>query len=411
MGTRVEVTRSFRDLPLDAWTGLSGSSPELEHCRAYLEYLENIDPSNRLYFVVFRHGFAVAVSQAVLTSARTLPLSRPAEMLMAYELPQMSWGLHGPGEAVSSGNAASASATERDLRAVYEQLLYPSIVVRNLWDCLPLVRPTEEYPTQWWPWLFNAIEAYAQRLGARSVTCLNAPGASSAFGSFLRSRGYLPAHYCAIAEIGLSGITSFAQYLHRFSGDTRRGIIRERRHFKQAGLTVRQLKAEQFLRFAVEQEAQNWAKHGEAIDIDYLYDLRHSLVTHLGAQARLLGAIDADGAIIASGIHLLGQAVYHVFTFGADYTRGDLAASYPELTFYAAIEAALKMGCRTVNLGYEAYQGKVFRGAILRDMHAYVLPSEPGGRRFAESLLAEVSRVTGNHLASVVKPRLQLSGL
>lgn len=377
-GTRVEVARSFRDLPPGAGKDLRRWSPEIEHSQAYLEYLEDIDPSNRLYFTVFHHGLAVATSQAVLTSDLTLPLSRPAEMLAPHE------------------------------QAAYERLLYPSIVVRNLWDCLPLVRPDEDGPAQWWPLLFSSIEKEAQRLGARSVTCLNAPAPSSGFGSFLVSRGYLPARYCAIAEIGVRGIMSFEQYLHRFTGDTRRGIRRERRRFKEAGLTVRRLDPDHFLQLVVEQETSNWEKHGEAVDPRRLYRLRHSLVSHLGARARLLGAVGADGRVVASGIHLLGRAVYHAFTFGADYGC-DQAASYPELTFYTAVESALKSRCLTVNLGYEAYQGKVFRGATLRDMYAYVLPSGPPGRRFAESLLPEVSKATGAHLASVVRPRLKPS--
>jgi hypothetical protein len=357
---------------------MAGAEPELEHHPDYLAYLEDIDPAHRLYFALTREDSVVAISQAVHTSSLTLPLSRPAEMLAAL-----------PG-----------------VQAEYEHLLYPSIVVRNLWDCLPLTGVEPGAGRHWWAAMAAAIEEHGRAAGARSVTWLNGPEPASDLGSLLISRGYGRGLYCAIAEIDLAGVTSFEGYTRRFSGDTRRGILRERRRFRAAGLTVRRLSADRDLPSVVSQEAGNWGKYGEDVDPGYLYRLRKSLAVHLGERARLLGVANADGADIASGIHLVGKDFYHVFTFGADYSSTDLAACYPELTFYAAIEAAIALGCRRVNLGYEGYQAKVLRGAQLRSMYAYVLAFEPAGRRFATAMLSEVDSAVGQQLASLTWPRL-----
>jgi hypothetical protein len=76
------------------------------------------------------------------------------------------------------------------------------------------------------------------------------------------------------------------------------------------------------------------------------------------------------------------------------------------LTFYTAIEKALRLKYSLLNLGYSAYQAKVFRGAKLRDMYAYVLAADTEGTDFASRILPRVAEAVRTELTRVTLPRL-----
>jgi Acetyltransferase (GNAT) domain len=406
-GIDTRVCGSVSEVGEAAYGRLAGQTGELEHSREFAAYLEEIDGPHRLYAAASRAGHVVAISQAVTTSDQTVWLSRPAEMLASLEQLRIEPADLAAQRSLRAGLGLDPgeAAPGRGIQADYERRLYPSVVIRNLWDCLPVLRHDDDQAA-----LFGgcveAIERYARDTDARSVTCLNIGQADSAVRALLRARGYLEGLYCAIAEIDLGRAATFGDYLARFTGDTRRGIERERRRFRAAGLRVVELDPARFLPVVVAQEAQNWARYGDPVGFDYLWGLRRPLVARLGPRARLMGAITRDGEVVASGIHLLGRDVYHCFTFGADYRRADLAGAYQAVTFYGAVEAALAGGQRRVNLGFEAYQGKFLRGARLRPMYASVLPLD-GGADFTARLLATISERTAAHLDSLTRPRLR----
>jgi Peptidogalycan biosysnthesis/recognition len=380
---KVQVVATFRELPPGYLAQLGYEQPELEHSAEFLRYLEDVDPGNRRYFLLWNAGQLIAISQAVLTSDHTLPLSRPSDMLTEM-LP-----------------------ADRDrVREEFESLLYPSVVVRNLWDSLPLIPPGATLDEAELSELFAAIENYARDWGGRSVTYLNGSGPEGAFGALLKQRGYLSARYCALAEVYLADAGSFDGYLRRFSGGTRRGIVRERRRFAQSGLSVQRLDPDRFLRPAVQQEVANWRRYGDDPDPELIYRLRHCLFHRLGDRAMLMGVTDPRGDLVASGIQLAGRNVYHTFTFGADYARQDLGGCYAELTFYTAVERALRLKYSLLNLGYSAYQAKVFRGAKLRDMYAYVLAADTQGTEFAARILPRAAEAIRTDLARITLPRL-----
>ncbi len=384
-GIEVTVSADLAGLASDAAALITRTDGALATSWEYLSYLSDVDPANQRYIVVSEHGAAVSVAPALLTSADTPRLNRPAELLASPD----SIGAEVP--PCLGGGAAESE---------FERRLSPSLVLGNLWDARPAMRSgSSALSAAAADKLAETAVVVARQVGARSAVWLHVSSGDGDLAVALERAGYAHGYYGACAEIDLSRVQSFDGYVAAIERSRRHTIRRDERRFAEGGLSVVRLPV-QALEQVVLQEVQNWRKYGDDVDPGALLQLRRSLVRSLGAKAHLLGAVNQHGRLLASALLLSSSTTVYTFRWGADYSVEDLHGSYGVLCCAEPVRMAIASGAVKVNLGTDSYRAKRMRGARFRALDAYVYPCDENDRPFVDALVRRLDEHTAVRLAA-----------
>lgn len=384
-GIEVTVSANLAGLASDVAALITRTDGALATSWEYLSYLADLDPASQRYIAVSEHGAAVSVAPALLTSAATPRLNRPAELLASPD----SIGV----QVLTSLDAGTAESE-------FERRLSPSLVLGNLWDARPAVRSgSSALSAAEAGQLAETAVAVARQAGARSAVWLHVSSGDGDLAAALERTGYTRGCFGACAEIDLSGVQSFDGYLAAIGQSRRHVVRRDARRFAEGGLSVVRLPVNA-LEQVVLQEAQNWRKYGDDVDPGALLRLRRSLVRSLGAKAHLLGAVDQRGRLLASALLLSSATTVYVFRWGADYSAGDHHGSYGVLCCAEPVRMAIASGAVKVNIGTDSYRAKRMRGAQFRALDAYVYPCDETDRPFVDALLRRLDEHTAARLAA-----------
>lgn len=344
-----------------AWDWFA-SAAELEFSLDYQRYADAAGKGDRVLLTAWddrSHHIVGAMAVTRVTGSSFL-MSRPAFML--------------------GGLVREDPAT---LESAYEDALYPAVSVRNICDASPFITVAAPERTAIEAALIDAVIQLARTWGMRSMTFLPVSPEDATLRTALARRGFAAATYTADAVIDLRSAQTVDDYLRTLPKKRRGNARNEISKFRRRGFGVEEAGLD-LLPVIVRQEADTWARHGDAIGFDRLWRLRAPLAEHLAGRCRLLVCRDSDGQVAASAIHLLGRDRYHCFTYGAPYPA--LPGVYGMMTVYEPARYAIEHGLSRLMLGDTALHAKTQRGAVIRPLRAYTLAFDPRGAAFYRDL-------------------------
>ncbi|HWF80593.1 MAG TPA: GNAT family N-acetyltransferase [Streptosporangiaceae bacterium] len=344
-----------------AWERFA-SGAELEFSLDYLRYADAAGQGDRVLVTAWddRSHRIVGAMPVTRVSRASFWLSRPA--------------------AVLGGQVADGSAT---LESAYEDALYPAVSVRNICDASPLITAPGRERAAILSALVDQVIAQAKDWGMRSVTFLPVSAEDAALRTVLERRGFAAATYTADAFIDLRGAKTVDDYLGTLSRRRRGNARNEISRFRRDGFSVAEADIDA-LPVIVAQEADTWARHGDPIGFDRLWQLRAPLAQHLAGRRRLLVCTDSADQVVACAIHLIGRDRYHCFTYGVSYPARQ--GVYANLTFYEPAAYAIAHGQSRLMLGDTTLHAKALRGAAIRPLQAYTLAFHADGTAFYRDL-------------------------
>lgn len=362
-----------------AWDRFA-STAELEFSLDYLRYADAAGQGDRVLVTAWddRSHRIVGAMAVTRVSQASFWLSRPASVL--------------------GGQVTDGSAT---LESAYQDALYPAVSVRNICDASPLITAPAGERAGILATLVDGVIAMAKDWGMRSVTFLPVAADDATLRVALGRRGFAAATYTADAFIELTGAKTVDDYLSTLPRRRRGNARNEISRFSRDGLSVAEADVDA-LPVIVRQEADTWARHGDAIGFDRLWRLRAPLAEHLPNRRRLLVCRDSTGEVVASAIHLIGRSRYHCFTYGASYPPRP--GVYPKMTFYEPARYAISHGQSRLMLGDTTLRAKILRGAVVRPLRAYTLAFHADGAAFYRDLAERLAEAVRAEIGAVFPP-------
>ncbi|GHH88766.1 hypothetical protein GCM10018793_69710 [Streptomyces sulfonofaciens] len=213
----------------------------------------------------------------------------------------------------------------------------------------------------------------------------------------LDEEGYTAVHIGANCVLPIAW-DSFDGYLATLS--RRRGVLKERRHFTEAGFTVGIEPAEANLDEIARLQARLQEKYGRPYDFEGERAVFVSVLENLGEYAHLLVG-RKDGELLAFALFLEKDGIIHVKMAARDTERtAPESFAHFNLGYYEMIEEALRRGAREINYGPEGYATKLRRGCVAQKLYWYVKGPEGVRQDLAEAGRL-VSLMHARHLAGL----------
>lgn len=388
---------SAAELDGPRWAALSRAA-DIEHDAGYLAYQEAEDPDGRALLVMRDgRGDYVAACAVSRLSARTTPSSRTIELITDPAflwLPADAARLPEELAAVLTRHTGSAPADLdtglRHARQALNQVVGVPLTVRSMWDSSLLVAPelTGKKRRRAMAGLLTGLLREALRRGHRSVAFLYAPVADRDLERVLTAAGFVAGTVRGNNRIRLDGCRTVEDYLLRFNGRRRLTL----RHDAQAAAEVTRLDHGDpaVVEQAVALEHANSVRYGHPIPVAVLRLVRERLAATVPDRVQQYGVL-RDGRMVASLLALRGRHKLCCLNYGADYdTVGDASGLYGPVVVQRPVAEAVAAGLSAVDLGPDAHEPKLLRGARLLDLRTYVWSATPEGTAFARDWLATV---------------------
>ncbi|MER6704947.1 GNAT family N-acetyltransferase [Streptomyces fumanus] len=210
-------------------------------------------------------------------------------------------------------------------------------------------------------------------------------GVDEALDQALRARGYARVSVGADCHLPIQW-GSFDEYLHSFSAKRRSSIVRERRAFAEAGVTVERHGPGVLGPELAALELQWRQKYGRQADLDETVADYRKLQEHVGDALSVFVARQR-GRTLGFMTFIVDGPVWWARFPGFDYSMAAEVYLYFNLLFYHPIELAIGEGVSSISYSMGSYETKCSRGCRPRHFLAYVRsPGDP-------SLAAELELV------------------
>lgn len=201
-------------------------------------------------------------------------------------------------------------------------------------------------------------------------------GADGALDQALRGRGYARVSVGADCHLPIEW-DSFDNYLHSFSAKRRWSIVRERRTFAEAGVTIERHGPEVLGPELAELELQWRQKYGRKADLSETISDYRELQEHVGDALSVFVARQHKRALGFMTFINDGPVWWARFP-GFDYSMATQVYLYFNLLFYHPIELAISEGISSISYSMGSYETKCSRGCRPRHFLAYVrTPGDP----------------------------------
>ncbi|WP_422772379.1 GNAT family N-acetyltransferase [Plantactinospora sp. WMMC1484] len=244
--------------------------------------------------------------------------------------------------------------------------------------------------------LVSELEREAARREAH-LGFAHVPPDGDALLAVLRERGYRDGVSSANVRLSLPGV-SFDDYLAGFGAQRRNWIKRERKRFAAAGGRLESLSGEEIapaLEGIASLEAELQSRHGFSADPAYFVAANTAYLQRFGDRMHVIQAYLGD-EVVGSLTVYSGPSDLVIRTVGLRY-RQDVQRStaYFNLTYYATVELAYRLGLSRIVLGPATWEAKLRRGGRLVPLRAALPPGAPPA-------LAELLRRTDAELSVAI---------
>lgn len=205
----------------------------------------------------------------------------------------------------------------------------------------------------------------------------------------------------AIAELDLTGVSTFDDYIATLTRSNRDGVRRDMRRARTHGLTTEVVLLDTVIDQVAGLLGNVQGHHGDNPDAaaaaSYL-----RLCTHgdLGQIAMAFVTRDPSGTPIAFALGYPWHDTIFMRVAGLDYERAIPARAYFESYFYAPIRYALENGLTRVDFGGESLESKSRRGAQLHprwSLSAGVSIDQGCARAVTAARISDLGDVKGEH--------------
>jgi predicted N-acyltransferase len=393
---------STAELDGSRWAELTRAA-DIEHDPGYLGYLESEDPDGRALLVLpdDRGGYAAACALSRL-SAGTPRSSRAIDLITdpaRIWLPADANTLPAELAAVLTRHTGSAPTDLdpglRHARRTLNEVVGVPLAVRSMWDSSLLVAPelSGKQRRRAMAGLLTGLLREALRRGHRSVAFLYAPAGDRDLDRVLTAAGFVAGTVRGNNRIRLDGCRTVEDYLRRFN---RRHRSTVRRDVRTAAAEVERLDHGDpaVVERVVALEHANSLRYGRPVSVPALRLVHERLATAVPARVRQYGVM-REGRLVASLLALLGEHKVCCLTYGVDYDQvGEASGLYGPVVCHRPVADALAAGLSAVDLGPDAHEPKLLRGARLLELRTYVWSATPEGTAFARDWLSAVDART-----------------
>lgn len=397
---KTSTLRSLGEIQSHEWGELTRES-DTDASYGYLRFREYLEPGENLVITARRSGQLAGALHGALTTDGSGMASNPWKFLGADSVLRVNEAEEEADKlrrkhrilALGTDSARNKGPLWEDLSKKFGSCY----VVRGFDRSALAIRP--EVPAEEWEQIALSLVQVAQKsaldAGAGAVAFPFVAGGDSVLRSALARCGFRSGVVTAASSFRTEGCSDYAEYLERLPSRHRRRYRLEERRLEQSGLLTRELDMTEHAAHVAELETRTLAKHGGSADAETLRRARIELGRTLPNAVRV-PAVEQDGRIIACALHLLGRHSSLFMAYGCDYDVADRSTSYAWASFYYPVRTAVTNGARAVRLGFEGFEAKSQRGAIVEPREMWVwVPEDAGLERLGELLDFLHERNTG----------------
>ncbi|MDQ3402093.1 MAG: hypothetical protein M3548_01685 [Actinomycetota bacterium] len=360
---RDQVSSGIETVPAESWDALAAEA-DIDLGRTYLRFREHLEPGDPVLLLHNDDGPAAALHGSLVTD-RTGLFSHPWKLLTSGQVLRATNDELARREAerdtlIDALTDETGPAWQRLSRAVGA-----TYVVRGYDSSELIARPGVD------------VARAADRLLALAQRQARTDGWGAVVLPFVREddeplreglarAGFRSATITGVSDIPVSGASTVDEFVRALPSRRR---YRYRKDFQALDATDHrrgELSLERDMDVIVEMEAGTMSGHGGSVDPAQLRAARRFLVENAPDLVRVPAVSDASGPF-ACGVHLVGRRSYLVLTFGADYRvrTEDSGGAYHWVTCHAPVEHCCATGLERVRLGFESFEAKAQRGAVV----------------------------------------------
>ncbi|MEV0621904.1 GNAT family N-acetyltransferase [Nonomuraea sp. NPDC050404] len=208
----------------------------------------------------------------------------------------------------------------------------------------------------------------------RVARWLHAEGASVAFDTV---------EACLVAD-------GWDEYLAGLGGRRRKGTMRERRRFEQAGYDVAEQPLSECWPALAELVANLQQKYGHRTTTEAMRRVLAPQAEYLDDDS-VAFTVRWEGRLVAGALQYRFGDTLYARMIGFDYDRLLNAYEYFNLSYYLPVQYMERTGLRRLHLGIESARVKAERGARLHPLWTVALPCDGSALDTAEHCVAERS--------------------
>jgi predicted N-acyltransferase len=358
-----------------AWKQLNPSA-RLDHSHEYLCFRECVEPGAPVVATVDDASGLRGAVWGALTAPGSAMFSHPWKLLSDEQFLRAEPDEPGPRDeqvalvrAIARGPAGQGGGLAGQLH----KRIGDALVVR-LFDTSELIlRPdlSEEGRAEVADSLVAQLQERVAAGLAGAVAFPYVHPADHVLRAALARRGFRWGRVTATSVIELPPVRTYDELIASFSKSLRRRYLKEERALAASGLEVTTVSLADHLRRICELEAQTASAHGGTPDLDRTVEVRARMLQYLGAAVRVPAAL-ADGQIVACGIDVTDASDYYGLVYGCDYSVPERSTAYMCIVFYEPIRYCIARGLRRLRMGFEAFEPKLLRGAVVTPRETWV---------------------------------------
>lgn len=224
--------------------------------------------------------------------------------------------------------------------------------------------------------LVDGIIEWARGQSLAAISFLYVRRPQAVLEAALSERHFIRSALTHTCELHLPG-SEFEDYLGMFSKHRRQSIRREIRVVEGAGVEIRRRGLGECLDQLVELRLALKRKYGRSPNEDKERRTFSGLMDNFSEDELNLFTAEADGRVLAFGLDLIWNGVWHGLLSGTDYDDPKSNFVSFHLDFYSPIRRAYEIGVREFQMGTASWEAKHHRGCALVPMDAWTLPVDP----------------------------------
>jgi predicted N-acyltransferase len=362
----ISVRRVARIADIDptAWDALA--APELYLSRPWLTAMEGRLGEHHPYLLAERNGRLVGVLPCQLVERGDTYAFYNPQRLFGGPLHADLAGLLDGGERDALGRASAALADEPLLPALLATA--PSGYRSGALLASGLDADAERAVCDA---LLSALEESALALDARVFGLLYVPEpAPDQLAAALVDHGFTRTVLAADSHLDLPA-GGIDPYLDALPARRRRRVRADLRRFERAGCRVTVAGVEALGEGLARLQVAAQAKHGHELAVDRVMRDYKRIRDHLADQVLVFEAWRGSERL-AFALFYRWAGALHARATGFDYERLGDEGAYFNVVYYAPVRVASDKGAARLELGMDAEEAKLLRGARLRDLGGYV---------------------------------------